>query len=159
MRHLRSTCFSLVLAMCAPARGFAQAAEPDPATTFSDLTLTLPAQSLIVVTDQQGRENAGRLIGIDRSTLSIQGRRPVTFSESEVQLVRQKIPDSVLNGGVIGFAIGTLAPLIVCTSRSDSSETVGCTIGAVGFGGLPGFVIGALIDRARGRMVTMFKAP
>jgi hypothetical protein len=58
---------------------------------------------------------------------------------------------------VIGFAIGTVAPLIVCMRIGDSSETPGCVVGAVGFGGLPGFAIGALVDRMRGRLVTLFR--
>ena len=159
MRHLKS-CLSLVLTVCAPCAGFAQAAEdPAAAATFLDLSLRLPAKSFVVVTDQQGREQRGRLISIDHGALTIQGSRRVTFAEPDVKLVRQKMPDRILEGGLIGFAIGTLAPLAVCTTRSDSSETVGCAIGSVGFGGLPGFAIGAFIDRARGRMVTWFRAP
>ena len=158
MQELKSIAFAVGLALLTPTLISAQTAEPDPATTFSDLTLRLPPESFIVVTDRQGRESGGKLIGIDRGVLSIQGLRPVTFSEPEVQLVRRKMPDRVLDGGFIGFAIGMVGPLIVCTSRSDSSETVGCAIGSVGFGGLPGFAIGALIDRARGRMVTIFRA-
>ena len=63
--------------------------------------------------------------------------------------------DSVLNGAFIGMAIGTAGPLIVCTSIGDSSETAGCVVGSIGFGGLPGFAIGALIDRALPRTVRM----
>lgn len=159
MRYWSCTMFALVLTTSISSVSHAQTAEPAAATTFSDLTLRLPPRSFLVVTDRQGRETGGKLIGIERGMLSIQGRRSVTFSEPEVQLVRQKLPDSVLDGGLIGFAIGMVGPLIVCTSRSDSSETVGCAIGSVGFGGLPGFAIGALMDRARGRMVTMFRAP
>jgi hypothetical protein len=63
--------------------------------------------------------------------------------------------DSVLNGAFIGMAIGTAGPLIVCTSIGDSSETVGCVVGSIGFGGLTGFAIGALIDRALPRKVSI----
>lgn len=63
--------------------------------------------------------------------------------------------DSVWNGAFIGMAIGTAGPLIVCTVRSDSSETVGCVVGSVGFGGLTGFAVGALIDRALPRKVSV----
>lgn len=159
MRYWTCTLFALVLVTSISSTSEAQTEESAAATTFSDLTLRLPPHSFVVVTDQQGRETRGKLSGIDRGRLSIQGLHPVTFWEPEVQLVRRRMPDRVLDGGIIGFAIGTLGPLIVCTSRSDSSETVGCAIGAVGFGGLPGFAIGALIDRTRGRMVTVFRAP
>jgi len=63
--------------------------------------------------------------------------------------------DSVWNGAFIGMAIGTAGPMFVCMARSDSSETVGCAIGSVGFGGLPGLAIGALIDRALPRKISV----
>lgn len=43
----------------------------------------------------------------------------------------------------------------VCTRIGDSSETVGCAAGSFVFGGLPGFAIGALIDRAFPRKVSI----
>ena len=136
----------------------AQTLALEPATTFRELALRVPPDALLVVADQEDQQQAGRLVGIDTGTLTIQSLRRITFAEPDVKVVRQKMPDRILDGGLIGFAIGTLAPLAVCTSRSDSSETVGCAIGSVAFGGLPGFAIGALIDRARGRMVTIFRA-
>ena len=63
--------------------------------------------------------------------------------------------DSVWNGAFIGMAIGTAGPLIVCTSIGESSETAGCVVGSIGFGGLTGFAIGALIDRALPRNVSV----
>ena len=159
MRHWRSPVLALALTTSIGSISHAQTLEPEPATTFADLALRLPPQSFLVVTDQQGQRTGGRLIGIERSTLSIKTDRPVTFSQPDVQIVQRKLPDSVFDGGLIGFAIGMAVPLIVCTSRSDSSETAGCAVGAAGFGGLSGFAIGALIDRARGRMVTIFRSP
>jgi hypothetical protein len=159
MRHWHLPMFALALTASIASVSHAQTPESEPAATFADLALRLPPQSFLVVTDQQGRRTGGRLIGIERSTLSIKTDRPVTFSQPDVQIVQRKLPDSVLDGGVIGFAIGMALPLIVCTSISDSSETVGCAIGAAGFGGLSGFAIGALIDRVRGRMVTIFRSP
>ena len=63
--------------------------------------------------------------------------------------------DSVWNGAFIGMAIGTAGPLIVCTTIGDSSETAGCVGGSIGFGGLSGLAIGALIDRALPRKVSV----
>src|SRR4029453_1948558 len=158
MRHWHLPILALALTASIASVTHAQTLEPEPATTFADLALRLPPRSFLVVTDQQGQRTGGRLIGIERSTLSIKTDRPVTFSQPDVQIVQRQLPDSVLDGGLIGFAIGMTVPLIVCTSRSDSSETAGCAIGAVGFGGLPGFAIGALIDRVRGRKVTVFRS-
>jgi hypothetical protein len=157
MRHVKATVFAIVLAALTPAGGSAQEPEADPATTFSDLALRLPAQSFIIVTDQQGQRTTGRLIGIDGDALSLGTDRALSFRQSDVQQVQRKIPDRILDGGLIGFAIGMAGPLIVCTSISDSSETSACALGSVAFGGLPGFAIGALIDRARSRTVTLFR--
>jgi hypothetical protein len=63
--------------------------------------------------------------------------------------------DSIWNGAFIGMAIGAAGPLIVCTSIGDSSETAGCVVSSLGFGGLSGFAIGALIDRALPRKVSV----
>src|SRR4029453_3605038 len=147
MRHWHLPILALALTASIASVSHAQTLEPEPATTFADLALRLPPQSFLIVTDQQGQRTGGRLIGIERSTLSINTDRPVPFSQPDVQIVQRKLPDRILDGRLIGFALGMGGPLGVCTSRSDSSETVGCAIGAAGFGGLSGFAIGALIDR------------
>jgi hypothetical protein len=159
MRNLSATVFAIGLAAFVPDAGFAQASEPEPVTTFAELAPRLPAGSPVVVTGIDGRRVTGMLIRIERDTLSITADRAIAFRQSDVRHVQRRIPDSVLNGGFLGFAIGMAGPLIVCTSISDPSETPSCAIGSVAFGGLPGFAIGALIDRARGRTVTLFRQP
>src|SRR6187401_1030784 len=136
MRHWSSPILALALTASIASVSHAQPPESEPAVSFADLELRLPPQSFLVVTDQEGRRTGGRFIGIERNTLSIKTDRPVTFSQPDIQMVQRRLPDSVLDGGVIGFAVGMAVPLIICTSRSDSSETAGCAIGAAGFGGL-----------------------
>lgn len=160
MRHVKSTVFALCLAaLLFPSATSAQTPQPDAATTFADLALRLPIRSSVIVTDQQGRRTQGELTGIDGDTLSMKtAGRAVTFSRSDVQQVQRNISDSFLNGAFIGLAIGAAGPLIVCTSIGDSSETAGCVTGSLGFGGLSGFAIGAIVDRLRTRKVTVFRS-
>jgi hypothetical protein len=158
MYHVKLAIAAVAIAVSVPAPGSAQTTAPEPATTFPDLATRLPAESSLIVTDQQGRRITGRLIRIEHDALSVRADRSLTFRQSEVRLVQRKVPDRVLDGGLLGFAIGTIAPLAVCTIRSDSSETVGCVVGSIGFGGLPGLAIGAIVDSHRGRKVTLFRA-
>lgn len=119
--------------------------------------MRLPVRSLVIVTDQQGRRTQGELTGIDGDTLSMTtAGRAVTFSRSDVQQVQRNMSDSFLNGAFIGLAIGAAGPFTVCTSIGDSSEIVGCAAGSLGFGGLSGFAIGAIVDHLRTRKVTCF---
>ena len=157
MRKVRSAVFALGLAAVTSSTGFAQTPNPEPATTFPELALRLPPQSFVVVTNQQGQRFSGKLIGIERDTLSIQADRAIKFAQTDVQHLQRKIPDSILDGGFLGFAAGMLGPMFVCMTISDSSETPSCVVYSIGFGGLPGFAVGAIVDHARGRTVTMFK--
>lgn len=159
MCHVKVAALALGLAASIPFGVCAQALESEPATTFADLALRLPERSFVIVTDQRGRQTEGELTGVDGDTLSVEtAGRAVTFTRPEVQQVQRKVPDSFLNGALIGLAIGTAGPLIVCTSIGDSSETAGCVTGSLGFGGLSGFVIGAIVDRLHTRKVTLFRS-
>jgi hypothetical protein len=158
MCDVKLTIAAVAIAALAPTPGSAQTPEPEPATTFADLTPRLPAEATLIVTDQQGRQTTGRLIGIEADTLLIRTGRTLSFRQPDVRQVQRKVPDRVLDGGFLGFAIGTIVPMVVCTIRSDSSETAGCVIGSIGFGGLPGLAIGAIVDSHRGRKVTLFRA-
>ena len=158
MRDITFAVFAIGFALFIPARGLAQSPEPDPSTTFADLALRLPAESSVIVTDQQGRRITGRLIGIKQDVLSVRTERALTLRQAEVQLVQRKVPDSTLDGGFLGFAIGMIVPMAICMTRSDSSETPSCVLGSVAFGGLPGLAIGAIVDSHRGRKVTLFRS-
>lgn len=159
MLHLTLTVVALHIVALTPSTTGAQPLEPDPATTFADLALRLPVRSFVIVTDQQGRRTQGELTGIGGDTLSMKtAGRAVTFSRPDVQHVQRRVSDSMLNGAFIGLAIGAAGPLIVCTSIGDSSETAGCAVGSLGFGGLTGFTIGAIVDRSHTRKVTLFRS-
>lgn len=148
-----------LVALCAPATIAAQTTPSQPASTFSNLATELPPGATIVVTDQRGRRVKGELTGLSRQSLSLATRDgALTFTQPDVSEVRRQVSDSVLDGGVIGLIAGFAAPAAICTSRSDSSETVGCVLGSMLLGGLPGFAIGAIVDAARTRKVVVFRS-
>ncbi|MEO5741810.1 MAG: hypothetical protein ABIS29_14565 [Vicinamibacterales bacterium] len=151
--------FVLALIALTPSIIEGQTPEPDAANTFTDLSARLPVRSLVIVTDRQGRQMRGELTVIEGDTLSVKtADRPLTFNQSDVQQIQRQIPDSFLNGAFIGLAIGAAGPMIVCTSIGDSSETVGCVASSLGFGGLSGFAIGAILDRLHTRKMTVFQS-
>lgn len=160
MPYLKLAVFALGLAASVPSGAGAQTPGPDVATTFADLAPRLREQSHVIVTDRQGRRTEGELTAIDKDVLSVKTpAAALTFTQPEVQQVERNVPDSFLNGALMGLAIGAAGPLIVCTSIGDSSETVGCVVSSLGFGGLSGFAIGAIIDRLHMRKVTLFRSP
>jgi hypothetical protein len=112
------------------------------------------------VTDTKGLDVKGRLTALSEQSLSVFSEgRTQTFGLPDVSEVRQQIPDSLLNGGLIGLAAGFALPAMLCTSRSDASETEFCLFGTFLFGGLPGLGIGLGIDALLTRKVPLFWSP
>jgi hypothetical protein len=132
-----------------------------PATTFSEIAsgATVKAGASLVITDSSGLRTRGKLTTLSSDILSIRANgRTRTFTNQEVREVQQRLNDSKIEGALIGLAAGWLAPALVCTSRSDSSETLGCVLDTLLLGGVPGLATGAAIDAARAKTVTIFRS-
>lgn len=137
----------------------AQTPQLAPVAAFSDLAALLPPGTTIVVTDTKGRHVKGKLSGLSGESLSLaMDGRIQKFTRPEIWEVRKVIPDTIVNGGLIGLAAGFVLPAVICTSRSDASETVSCVAGAFALGGLPGLGIGLGIDAMRSRKVMLFRS-
>lgn len=137
----------------------AQTPQLAPVATFSDLITLLPPGTTIIVTDTKGRNVRAKLTGLSGESLSLamEGRIQ-TFTRPEIWEVQKVIPDTILDGGLIGLAAGFVLPAVICTSGSDASETVPCVAGAFLLGGLPGLGIGLGIDALRTRKVMLFRS-
>ena len=132
-----------------------------PATTFSEIAsgANVKAGASLVITDSSGLRTRGKLTTLSSDTLSIRANgRTRTFTNQEVREVQQRLNDSKIEGALIGFAAGWLVPALVCTTRSDSSETLGCVLDSLLPGGLPGLAIGAAVDAAQAKQVTVFRS-
>jgi hypothetical protein len=131
-----------------------------PATTFAEIASrpNVKTGASLVVTDSSGQRIRGKLASLSSDTLSIRaGRRTRTYTSLQVREVQQRLGDSKIEGALIGLAAGWLVPSVVCTTRSDSSETLGCVLDTLLLGGLPGLAIGAAIDAAQAKTVTIFR--
>lgn len=132
-----------------------------PVGTFAEIASrgNLKTGTTLIVTEPSGRSVKGKLTAITADAVSLRiNDRTLTFTDRQVRELRQRLTDSKIEGALIGFAVGWLVPAIVCTSRSDSSETVGCQLDTLLLGGLPGLAIGAAIDAARSKTVIIFRA-
>lgn len=132
-----------------------------PVRSFAELAPrgAINTGATVIVTDSSGQQVKGKLTALSTDTLSLlSDGRTLTFRDQQVREVQHRLPDSKLEGAWIGMAAGWLAPAAVCTSRSDGSETVGCVLGTLAYGGFPGFFIGMAIDAVQAKTVTVFRS-
>ena len=152
---------ALVMAVALlPSMAHAQATA-NAATTFAEIASrsNVKTGASLVVTDSSGQRIRGKLTTVSGDALSIWvDGRTRTFTNQQVREVQHRLKDSKIEGALIGLAAGWLVPSIVCTSRSDSSETLGCVLDTLLLGGLPGLAIGAAIDAAQAKTVTVFRS-
>jgi hypothetical protein len=135
---------------------------PAPATRFADLRSLVDVRLTpdVVVTDLSGRRTRGKLIALAGDSLSIStfGQTQI-FPSQRIRQLQRRLPDSKREGALVGFVAGWLPPAFVCTSRSDSSETIPCVTGALLLGGIPGLFIGMAVDAVLARAITIYQSP
>lgn len=130
------------------------------ASSLRELAMSLKTNEQLIVTDRDGRRVTGRFVEVTDSGLALNvtvtpGK--VVFPETAVQNIA--IRDSLLNGALIGLAVGIVpgaylggVGAAMCECVEDDELAGPMTRGAVVFGGL-GALIGGLIDRAHNRVV------
>ena len=107
-----------------------------PATTLSELATLVTPEMTVILTDRAGDSVRGRVMSISERSLAFAGHNK-PFTEGDCREVRARLRDSPWDGGAIGFAVGFAISALVCTSRSDSSETIPCVVGFVLLGACP----------------------
>jgi len=86
-------------------------------TSFSELPTVVKTGDTVDVTDAKGRTLRGRINDLSRSSLELTARKRAPdgsepfvsigrFSETDVREIRRQHRDSLLNGTLIGLAIG-----------------------------------------------------
>lgn len=154
---------ALVLATGVWSPGVTAAQTPSDAArigTPSSLAARLPVGTTVIVKERSGASVKGTVSTLTPESITLLAdRQERTFARSEILEIRKRIPDSSLDGAFIGMGIGFAVPYVVCSSRSDASETAGCAAGAFGLGGVPGFVIGLIADKNRAATELVFQAP
>jgi hypothetical protein len=119
------------------------------ATDFEQLRFKVGAGDFVYVTDNTGRiEQRARVIELTASSLvvSIDGARR-DLAESHVRRIRQRLPDTLWNGALIGSAvsIGTGAAIAIAVASGESLDVASVGIGLAFYGGI-GALVGMGVD-------------
>jgi hypothetical protein len=126
----------------------ALAGAQEPVKSFDQLNTRLKVGDTIWVTDAQGREVQGKIHSLSSDALTLGAEGSNTFAAREVSAIRERRPDSLKNGALIGLGVGAGLALVACFSLAEGSDDVGWCAAVVGFYGAVGAGIGAGVDAA-----------
>ena len=133
----RTLAFASLVAGCASAAN-AQAVP----SSFRDLQFLVKPGDRVTVVDSSGERITGRISELDASTLSVASATgPRRFTQDDVRVVRQRRPDPLKNGALIGVAFGAgmgLMTELSCGGNEYCGQagwvTVGSTLWGLGVG-------------------------
>ena len=142
------------------------AAGAQPSDSFPGLMDLIELQEDVTVTYGVGQVVRGRAVAISPSSLTVLAAgAPLKLDAELVQRVRQRWDDPTRDGGLKGFALGSV-PLVVLylTGWNSEGETpgamslagLGLAAGALGTAGL---LIGASIDAGKKEIRDIYRAP
>ena len=144
-----ATAVAAIIAM--PWLSAAQEPPETPTVVFQELPLLVNLGDRVAVTDDTGQELQGELIDISPSALSVlvdDARHDL--QEAEITRIRQRHPDSLTNGTLIGLLSGALfGGISFALSGSEVSGDPRIVLAAAGIYGGIGAGIGALVDYER----------
>jgi hypothetical protein len=132
----------VVFALFATCHAGLAAAQTVP-SSFKDMQFLVKAGDRVTVIDAAGAKITGRISELDPSTLSIASATgPRRFTQDDVVVVRQRRPDPLKNGAVIGAVLGAGMGLMTELSCRGSDEycgqagwvTLGSTLWGLGAG-------------------------
>lgn len=141
--------------------GVASAQPPEsPAASdppMSSIATRVPPGATVVVTDAKAGVVKGRLAAVSSSAIELRAKSgPRSVAAGDVQRIQWEQSDSVLNGTLIGAGIGAIPGIYWLIA--DPNECAGlCAEDYVAIG--VGAVVGALVDRAIKRRVTVYESP
>ncbi len=125
-------------------------AAAQPVEEFEDLAAIAKARKAVVVTDVKGDKISGRLISVEKDSLSLNATHgPLrTIRWSEVDTIRA--PDSLANGVLIGAAagFGSALSILAVAGSQDGYVLPAAKVAAPLLLSGVGALAGALIDRA-----------
>jgi hypothetical protein len=147
---------ALVLAalVLLPARCGAQ----EPVRNFSQLNTRLKPGDTVWVTDGHGREVKGKIQTLSPDTVALKGDRARAFAGRDVSLIRQRQPDGIWNGALIGLGVGGGLAAAGCVAESGYSDSF-CPAYILLYPAM-GLGIGAAIDALiPGKKIVAYRAP
>ena len=143
----------------------ADSAAQTPARSFDELRARVKNGETVTLTDQTGREVTGKVAALSHSGLTLShGGGTLTLMESQVSLVQHRQSDSLLNGVLIGAAVGGVpAYLLVAAANCHDCRGFALFWAAIGAGiglGVDGYVRSnrtVFLPRANGRQASRLR--
>lgn len=120
IRHVRRIVLFTLVATLLPVAGNAQAV----ASNFQELRFRVEPGDTIYITDRSDRETAAEIVELSSSALTVRiSGEPRALAEQDVRRIRQRLPDPLWTGAIIGFGIGVgLGTAVASISESCSSD-------------------------------------
>lgn len=130
------------------------------ARTFDELAKRLGRADEVWITDATGKETKSTVVTIGTSTLTVNTKHgPLDLKAADIVRIRQKRPDPIWNGMLIGALAGAAYPLWYFSRMYETGESLRENVDGVGVGAVAGACVGAWIDRrVRGRK-TIYERP
>lgn len=148
------------VSLLAPARADAQGArppEPAVARSFDELRTRVSPGAAILVTDSAGHEFQGTLRDLSDLSLNLfMDGRVHPFAAADVALVKQRRPDSLWNGLLIGAAVGT-APAVYWLLADPNECGNSICMSDLVIGMIPCATIGLAIDALVQKKVMLYR--
>lgn len=140
--------------LCVPSDAPAQTSRQDVPPSLSAVKEQLAAGEILYVTDRTGTTTKGKLIGMTDDAIEMRVNRVATIVRAaDVSRIQRQQKDSLLNGILIGAAIGSIPGIYWLFA--DPNECTGlCAEDYAAIG--VGVLAGGLIDRAVKKKVTVY---
>jgi hypothetical protein len=134
------------------------AAAQEPVRDFTQLNTRLRPGDTVWVTDAQGREVEGKIQTLTPDALTLRGDGPRTVPGRDVSLIRQRQPDGIWNGALIGLAAGGGLAAAGCIAEKGYSDSF-CPAYIVLYPAM-GLGLGVAIDALiPGKKLVAYRAP
>jgi hypothetical protein len=130
------------------------------AGSFADAAKLLQSGDVVLVTNTAGVQLRGRVITVTDERLELMtSTQQLRILGPDVKTMSRQNPDSILNGGLIGMAIGAVPGVWLTGVRYGGSDPVGGkTATVIVLPALAGFAVGALVDSALRSWATVYES-
>ncbi len=115
------------------------------ATNFEELRVKVAQGDEIYVTDTSGRESRASVVEVGTALIVEMSGTRRELSEADVRLIRQRQPDSLWTGAIIGSLAGAAVGVLPVSLMSPSCQGAECVVPIIA-GGAAGAGIGIGID-------------
>jgi hypothetical protein len=156
-------CVALLLAVAVSMLTAAPAGAQEPVKSFDLLNTRLKPGDTVWVTDAQGREIRGKVIGLSPASLQLEaGGATRELAAEGVGVIKAQPKDSLRNGVLLGALIGFAGGAVSCAANPqciDDEGGPGVTVGLALVGAAAGAGIGAAVDAAvKGPKLVVYRA-